>query len=249
MRLLIRLVLIPAGVITRTSPLASRSTRRKSFAAQKRINSSSLIGFSGRKRSGSGISARAKFIPRSVLNLHLTKLFPNFRSDELDNEKFISLYDIIENMKNGDRATSSKARLQVLAEFRHQLRLFLHFSEAAAARFDLQPQQHQLLLQIAGRPEATAATVGYVAERLGLRHNSVVELSMRCEEAGLIRRTQDGNDRRCVLLELTPKGLRTLEALSLDHARELNELAPQLIRTLTAIKAAHNKTEERAWEE
>jgi DNA-binding MarR family transcriptional regulator len=148
-------------------------------------------------------------------------------------------------MKNSEEPASSKARLQVLAEFRHQLRLFLHFSEAAAARFDLQPQQHQLLLQIAGRPEAVAPTVGYVAERLGLRHNSVVELSMRCEEAGLIRRIPDGNDRRCVLLELTRKGLRTLEALSLDHARELNELAPQLIRTLTAIKAAHNRTEDR----
>jgi hypothetical protein len=46
-------------------------------------------------------------------------------------------------------------------------------------------------------------------------------------------------------LELTPKGLRTLEALSLDHAQELNELAPQLIQTLTAIKAAHNKSEKR----
>jgi hypothetical protein len=48
-----------------------------------------------------------------------------------------------------------------------------------------------------------------------------------------------------VLLELTPKGLRTLEALSIDHARELNELAPQLIRTLTAIKAAPSRTVER----
>lgn len=147
-------------------------------------------------------------------------------------------------MKNDDSVSSSRARLRVLAEFRHQLRLFLQFSEAAAAKFDLQPQQHQLLLQIAGRPEGVAATVGYVADRLGLRHNSVVELSMRCEEAGLIRRTHDGNDRRCVLLELTPKGLRTLEALSVDHSRELNELAPQLIRTLTAIKAAHNRTED-----
>jgi DNA-binding MarR family transcriptional regulator len=149
-------------------------------------------------------------------------------------------------MKNENKAASSRARVQVLAEFRHQLRLFLHFSEAAAAKFDLQPQQHQLLLQIAGRPDGAAATVGYAAERLGLRHNSVVELSIRCEEAGLIRRTHDGNDRRCVLLELTPKGLRTLESLSLDHAQELNELAPQLIRTLTAIKTAHNKIEARS---
>src|SRR5271170_6370633 len=148
-------------------------------------------------------------------------------------------------MKNGNKASSSKARLQVLAEFRHQLRLFLHFSEAAAAKFDLQPQQHQLLLQIAGRRDGTAATVGYAAERLGLRHNSVVELSTRCEEAGLIQRTHDDNDRRCVLLELTSKGLKTLEALSLDHSRELNELAPRLIRTLTTIKAGHNKTQQR----
>jgi DNA-binding MarR family transcriptional regulator len=146
-------------------------------------------------------------------------------------------------MKNGIKVSASKTRLQVLAEFRHQLRLFLHFSEAAAAKFDLQPQQHQLLLQIAGRPDGVAATVGYIAERLGLRHNSVVELSMRCEEAGLIRRAQDANDRRCILLELTPKGLRTLEALSLDHAQELNELAPQLIRTLTSIKASHNRAQ------
>src|SRR5215469_16618449 len=105
-----------------------------------------------------------------------------------DWRQIISLYDIIGFVKNGNKTASSKARLQVLAEFRHQLRLFLHFSEEAAAKFDLQPQQHQLLLQIAGRPEGAAATVGYVAERLGLRHNSVVELSMRSEEAGLIRR-------------------------------------------------------------
>jgi DNA-binding MarR family transcriptional regulator len=149
-------------------------------------------------------------------------------------------------MKNGYKGSTSKTRLQILAEFRHQLRLFLHFSEAAAAKFDLQPQQHQLLLQIAGRPEATAPTVGYLAERLGLRHNSVVELSMRCEEAGLIMRTHDENDRRCILLELTAKGMQTLEALSADHARELNELAPRLIRTLTTIKDGHGRAKGRS---
>ena len=145
--------------------------------------------------------------------------------------------------KTDSNRSSSRATLKALAEFRHQLRLFLHFSEAASAKFDLQPQQHQLLLQIAGRPDGTAPTVGYAAERLGLRHNSVVELSMRCEEAGLIRRRPDINDRRCILLELTLKGQQILESLSRDHARELNELAPLLIRTLTAIEGAHNQIE------
>lgn len=147
-------------------------------------------------------------------------------------------------MKARKKESVSIHRLRVLAEFRHQLRLFLRFSEAAAEKFNLQPQQHQLLLQIAGVPDGVAATVGYAAERLGLRHHSVVELSTRCEEAGLIQRTHAGTDRRCVLLELTPVGQQMLEALSIDHERELNVLAPQLIRTLTTIKSARGKTNE-----
>ncbi len=51
-------VLDPAGVITKISPFASRSTRRTSFAAQSRMNSSSPMGVSGRKRRGCGTSAR-----------------------------------------------------------------------------------------------------------------------------------------------------------------------------------------------
>src|ERR1700731_4122457 len=82
----------------------------------------------------------------------------------------------------------SRNRLQVLADFRHHLRLFLQFSEKAAARFDLQPQQHQLLLQVAGAPDGVHPTIGYAAERLGLRHNAVVGLSKRCAEAGLLTR-------------------------------------------------------------
>jgi len=138
------------------------------------------------------------------------------------------------------------AQLKTLAEFRHQIRLFLQFSENAAQKLGLQPQQHQLLLQIAGAA-GTATTVGYVAERLGLRHNTAVELSNRCEEAGLIRRKPGSDDRRRVLLELTLKGKRLLDSLSIDHARELNELAPQLIRTLTELGAVWTKAAKQAW--
>ncbi|HVJ06933.1 MAG TPA: MarR family transcriptional regulator [Acidisarcina sp.] len=131
----------------------------------------------------------------------------------------------------------SAQQLQVLAEFRHELRRFLHFSEQAAAEVNLQPQQHQLLLQIAGAPEGVAPTVAYAAERLGLRHNSVVELSNRCEEAGLIVRRQDPQDHRCVLLCLTPHGQHILADLSAHHARELNEFGPRLIQALKRIQA------------
>ena len=135
----------------------------------------------------------------------------------------------------------SAAPLELLAEFRHQLRSFLHFSEMAALKCDLQPQQHQLLLQIAGAPDGMPTTLRYVSARLSLRHHTVVELSNRCEKAGLLVRKQAASDRRFVVLRLTPKAWQKLEVLSADHARELNELAPKLIRTLTKLKAVDKK--------
>jgi DNA-binding MarR family transcriptional regulator len=148
-----------------------------------------------------------------------------------------------EDMVKKMRIPGQGEMLKALAEFRHQLRLFLHFSETAAQDCGLQPQQHQLLLQIAGAPDGVAATIGYAAERLGLRHNTVVELSDRCEKAGLLVRELAGSDRRCVLLKLTPKGWEKLEALSIDHARELNEFAPKLIRMLSKLRAVDRKPE------
>jgi DNA-binding MarR family transcriptional regulator len=136
-------------------------------------------------------------------------------------------------------------QLQKLAEFRHRLRLFLQFSENAAEKLGLQPQQHQLLLQVAGAPVGVPTTIRYAAERLGLRHNTAVELCNRCQEAGLIKRKTAPADRRCVLLELTLSGKRLLDSLSIDHALELNQLAPQLIQTLTELQTRSNKPEKR----
>lgn len=134
------------------------------------------------------------------------------------------------------RSSQDQRRLQTLAEFRHTLRQFLHFSEQCAVGAGLHPQQHQLLLHIAGAPDGVETTVSYAADRLGLRHNSVVELSKRCEEAGLIRRRQNPADRRCVALQVTAKGQRVLRKLSEAHERELSELFPRMIRALESIR-------------
>ncbi len=138
--------------------------------------------------------------------------------------------------------------MRELAEFRYQLRRFLQFSEEAASGKGLPPQQHQLLLQIAGAAEGVETTVSYAAERLGLRHHSVVELSKRCEESGLLERTHDNVDRRRVVLQVTAKGQRVLRALSEDHARELNELAPELWRRLRRIRDLETGSGESAGE-
>jgi DNA-binding MarR family transcriptional regulator len=125
--------------------------------------------------------------------------------------------------------------LQSLADFRYRLRQFLHFSEQAAQKFDLSPRQHQFLLQVAGVPDDTLPTIAYVAERLGIRHNSAAELTDRCVEEDLVERTQDAEDKRRVLLRVTPRGRRILHQLSGYHARELNELGPALVASLKRL--------------
>ena len=131
---------------------------------------------------------------------------------------------------------TERDEIQLLAKFRSEIRRFLRFSEQAATAAGLEPQQHQLLLQIAGTPDGTLVTVSHIAEALSLRHHTVVELSKRCELAGLVRRTHDPNDRRCVILELTETGEQALLQLSEVHAQQLRQLAPSLIRALTRIR-------------
>jgi DNA-binding MarR family transcriptional regulator len=126
--------------------------------------------------------------------------------------------------------------LRTLAEFRFELRRFLHFSECAALEAGLQPQQHQLLLQVAGAGEGSAVSIAYAAERLGLKHNSAVELVDRSEREGLLTRAEDASDRRRAILRVTRKGRRVLSRLAGDHARELNELAPRLLQALKHIR-------------
>lgn len=134
------------------------------------------------------------------------------------------------------QSVSSDLLLRNLAQFRFELRRFLQFSENAALEAGLHPQQHQLLLQAAGAPEGTAVTIAYAAARLGLKHNSAVELVDRSEREGLLERTADPDDKRRAILQVTRKGKRILNRLSGDHAQELNEQAPHLLQALEHIR-------------
>jgi len=124
---------------------------------------------------------------------------------------------------------------RALAEFRFQIRTFLKNSEAAAQAVGLEPQQHQLLLTIKGLPDGASPTVGYLAERMLLKHHSAVELVDRCERAGLTTREHDAEDHRRVLVSLTAAGEDVLRRLSEVHEDELMSLAPHLIGALEAI--------------
>lgn len=115
----------------------------------------------------------------------------------------------------------SKAEYEAIAAFRYAIRKFLRFSEQAARRAGITPQQHQLLLAIKGFPGRENATVTELAERLQTRQHSMVGLIDRTEAQGLVRREPGTADRRHVFIHLTPAGEALLQRLSIQHRFEL----------------------------
>ena len=127
------------------------------------------------------------------------------------------------------------ADYQALADFRHVLRRFLAFSEECAREVGLEPRQHQLLLALRGLRRDQPPTVTTLADRLVLRHNTVVELLDRLEALDLVRRTRDPEDRRRATVTITPRGLALLQKLTIAHRDELRSTGPSLVGALRGV--------------
>jgi CheY-like chemotaxis protein/DNA-binding MarR family transcriptional regulator len=124
---------------------------------------------------------------------------------------------------------------RALAEWRHQIRKFLSFSEEAARSVGLEPQQHQLLLAIKGLPEGFPPTITGIAERMAIRHHTVVELVDRLAARGIVRREPSPFDRRSVLVILTPRAERLIRCLSDEHRNQLRTSGPALVTAIARV--------------
>jgi DNA-binding MarR family transcriptional regulator len=130
------------------------------------------------------------------------------------------------NSRHDDQLTIEEL-IRELAHFRYALRKFLRFSENAARDCGVTPQQHQLMLGVAGFTGRGSATVSELAKFLQERPHSVVGLVERAAQHGLVRRMQDKTDRRVVNVSLTANGKRILSKLTRLHkeeARRVQEL-------------------------
>jgi DNA-binding MarR family transcriptional regulator len=90
-------------------------------------------------------------------------------------------------------------------------------------------------LALKGLPPAVRPRVGELAERLQIQHHSAVELVNRLEAGGFVRRSRGNQDRREVLLKLTPRGEKVLLELSVHHRNELRAQGPELLQALRQL--------------
>ena len=125
-----------------------------------------------------------------------------------------------------------------LAAFRHALRGFLRFSEAAAGAAGLTGQHYQAMLVLRACPDERRVTIADLAQQLFIKHNSAVGLVDRLVLEGLMVREPSSVDRRKVELRLTGRGREMLARLAAMHRRELQRLGPILKRFFAELERA-----------
>jgi DNA-binding MarR family transcriptional regulator len=99
-------------------------------------------------------------------------------------------------------------------------------------------------------PQAMSA----IGRELGISLSAVTQIADRLEAAGIARRVPAGYDRRVRLLQLTPRGARTMELHNERRvARVIEVIAPlpaaaraEVLRALQTLQAAAGATGEQA---
>jgi|SRR5271163_2354897 len=124
---------------------------------------------------------------------------------------------------------------RALAELRYRIRHFLREGDAVARTAGLEPQQYLILLALRGLPVGVESTIRALAERLALKHHSVVELIDRLETHGYVRRTRSRDDRRRVLVFLLPRGEKLLEQVVRNRIDELRTTGTALVDAIAAL--------------
>ncbi|KQV80538.1 MarR family transcriptional regulator [Rhizobium sp. Root1220] len=122
-----------------------------------------------------------------------------------------------------------------LAGFRLAMRRFLSFSEAALAEAGVTSQQYQALLVVRTAP-GWKVRLRDLAEQMLMHHNGAVQLVDRMCSAGLTERIPAEDDKRSVLIGMTTKGEKVLEALAKIHVDAMLENEPLLAESLSRLR-------------
>lgn len=124
---------------------------------------------------------------------------------------------------------------RALAEFRYQIRRYLAFGEQAIKAAGLRSRQYQLLLALKGLPEGMEATIKNIADRLGIRHHSTVELVNRLEKRGFVKRQRSDVHRSFVFVRITKEGETVLQKLVASRKADLQVAGPILAKALATL--------------
>ncbi len=124
---------------------------------------------------------------------------------------------------------------QGLAGIRLALRHFVAASEQINRKAGITQQQYQALLAIKTWPGGRMA-IKDLADQLLVTHHGAVQLVDRLVKVGVAVREPSTQDRRTVLLKLTPAGEQLLGELAARHLDEMLRQEPLLTQSLRRLR-------------
>jgi DNA-binding MarR family transcriptional regulator len=122
-----------------------------------------------------------------------------------------------------------------LAGIRVALRRFVAASEALSRAAGVTQQQYQAMLAIKTWP-TDAMQMKDLADQLLLTHHAAVQLVDRLSKLELAEREPSIEDRRSVIVKLTPQGERLLDDLAAQHLDEMLRHEPLLTESLRRLR-------------
>jgi DNA-binding MarR family transcriptional regulator len=141
------------------------------------------------------------------------------------------LVDRILRQWQRERPDLDTSPMSVIARIERLSRVLEHRIAAALDEYDLNESQFGVLaaLRRAGEPYCLSPTALYGS--LLISSGAMTNRLERLKTAGLVRRLPDPEDGRSVLVQLTPNGLRVVEAAVATHAENERQLLEPLSRT------------------
>lgn len=124
-----------------------------------------------------------------------------------------------------DADTVSDDEFHVVAAYFGILRGFINSSRAAAKRFCITPQQYDAMLEICSCSDPSDITVGRLAKRLNIKHNTAVMIINKLCQKGYVIRVRSKRDHRLMHLQLTDDGSAFLTRLMHEMHRDFIGMA------------------------
>jgi DNA-binding MarR family transcriptional regulator len=114
-------------------------------------------------------------------------------------------------------------------------------------RYDLTPQQYNVLRLLRGEHPGTLPTLALAAQLVS-RAPNITRMLDQLEKRGLVERERPADNRRVVRVGITPAGLALLrdldEPVRACHARQLGHLSRAELRNLAALLQAAREPHE-----
>lgn len=135
---------------------------------------------------------------------------------KLTRVKFDHVDQVLEQWHR-ERPELDVSPMAVVSRVKRLAKRFEQETSANFARHDLEPGEFDVLATLRRSGPPHQLTAGGLGRALMITSGTVTNRIDGLEAAGLVRRSDDPDDRRGVRVQLTPAGLRKLDAALTDH--------------------------------